>query len=179
MSRIGNKIIEIPANVVVKNVGGAILVEGPKGKLSQVPLSPIEVSIDKNIITVKRPNDSIPNKVKHGTTRALINNMVKGVTLGYEKKLLIEGVGFKAQVKGNSINLLLGFSHPIDLDIPTGLEVKTATPTEVTIAGIDKQLVGFFSAKIRSFYEPEPYKGKGIRYSDEVVRRKAGKSVSK
>ncbi len=179
MSRIGNKLIEIPDKVVVKSVGGAILVEGPKGKLSQMPLSPIKVTIENNTIVCKRPNDSIPNKVKHGTTRSLINNMVKGVTIGYEKKLLIEGVGFKAQIKGNSINLLLGFSHPIDLDIPSGLEVKAVTPTEVTIGGIDKQLVGFFAAKIRSFYVPEPYKGKGIRYSDEVVRRKAGKSVSK
>lgn len=179
MSRIGKKAISIPANVKVSIAKNKIFVEGPKGKLEQEILQPIAVQVKDNELIAMRPSDSIANKTKHGTVRALANNMIVGVTVGFKKSLIIEGVGFKANLQGKKLVLNLGFSHPINLDVPAGITITLAKPTEVDIEGIDKQQVGYFAAKIRSYYEPEPYKGKGIRYTTEQVRRKAGKSVSK
>lgn len=179
MSRIGKKPVSIPSNVKVSVAKNKIFVEGPKGKLEQEILQPIAVEVKDGELVATRPSDSIANKTKHGTVRALANNMIIGVTSGFKKSLIIEGVGFKANLQGKKLVLNLGYSHPINLDVPEGITVTVGKPTEVDVEGIDKQQVGFFAAKIRSFYEPEPYKGKGIRYSTEQIRRKAGKSVSK
>jgi len=179
MSRIGAKPIALPDGVKIKIDSEKVAVEGPKGKLSAALMKPITVKVADKKVILERPDDSIPSKVKHGSMRSLIEGMVRGVSEGFTKRLSIEGVGFKSAVQGKKINLALGFSHPVVLDIPQGIEVKCAKPTEIEISGICKQTVGFFASKIRSCYEPEPYKGKGVRYAGEVVRRKAGKSVAK
>ena len=179
MSRIGNTPIKLPSGVKVTLKPASVAVEGPKGKLEEPCLAPIKVEVKTDEIIVSRPSDSIANKVKHGTVRSLINNMVIGVTTGFKKTLLIEGVGFRAQTPGKNLNLQLGFSHPIEMPIPEGLTVIAVSATEISVEGSNKQHVGQFAAQVRAHYKPEPYKGKGIRYSDEVVRRKAGKSVAK
>ena len=179
MSRIGNKPIAVPQGVKVQCQPTAVLVEGPKGKISHGILSPITVSTASNQVVVKRPSNSIEDKVKHGTMRSTIQNMVKGVHEGFQKRLLIEGVGFKAALTGKQLTLNLGFTHPIVVEVPEGLKVTIKTPTDIEIDGVNRQQVGHFAAIVRGFYEPEPYKGKGVRYSDETVRRKAGKSVTK
>lgn len=179
MSRIGNKPISVPQGVKIQCQPTAVLVEGPKGKISHPILAPITVASANNQVTVKRPSNSIEDKVKHGTMRSVIQNMVKGASVGFQKRLLIEGVGFKAAVTGKSLTLNLGFTHPVVVEIPEGLKVTCKTPTEIEIEGINSQQVGHFAAVARAYYEPEPYKGKGVRYSDETVRRKAGKSVTK
>lgn len=179
MSRIGNKPIQIPQGVKVQCQPGAVLVEGPKGKINHPILAPITVVSDKGQVVVKRPSDSIEDKVKHGTMRSVIQNMIQGAHQGFQKRLLIEGVGFKAALTGKSLTLNLGFTHPIVVEVPEGIKVACKTPTEIEIDGVNSQAVGHFAAVIRAYYEPEPYKGKGVRYSDEVVRRKAGKSVTK
>lgn len=179
MSRIGNKPILIPQGIKVNCQPTAILVEGPKGKMSTTILAPITVASANNEVRVKRPSNSISDKVKHGTMRSLIQNMITGTHEGFKKRLLIEGVGFKAAVAGKTLTLNLGFTHPVVVEIPEGLKVTAKTPTDVEIEGVDRQQVGHFAAIVRAYYEPEPYKGKGVRYSDETVRRKAGKSVTK
>ena len=179
MSRIGNKPISVPQGVKIQCQPTAVLVEGPKGKISHPMLAPITVSVANNQVVVKRPSNSIQDKIKHGTMRSLIQNMIKGSHEGFQKRLLIEGVGFKAQAAGKKITLLVGFTHPVDLEAPEGVTVETPKPVQVLVKGIDKAKVGFFAAKIREVFPAEPYKGKGIRYSDEVVRRKAGKTVTK
>lgn len=179
MSRIGNKPIQVPQGVKVQLQTSAVLVEGPKGKISHVLLAPITVSAANNQIIVKRPSNSIADKVKHGTMRSVIQNMIKGTHEGFQKKLLIEGVGFKAALAGKTLTLNLGFTHPVVMEVPEGIKVTCKTPTEIEIDGVNRQAVGHFAAEVRAHYEPEPYKGKGVRYSDEVVRRKAGKSVTK
>ena len=179
MSRIGQKPIEIPKGVKLVVNQGQVNIEGPKGKLSFAVNHRLKTVIKENILTIERPTDSIPDKSIHGTTRSCIANMIKGVTDGFMKELQIEGVGFKAAVQGKQLNLALGFTHPVIFDIPEGLTAETPKPTIVIIKGTDKVKVGHFAAKIRKVYPAEPYKGKGVRYAGEVVRRKAGKTVTK
>ena len=179
MSRVGKKPIEVPKNVKLALDHGTVNVEGPKGKLS-FQISPrITTNLKDSILTFGCPTNQKTDKALHGTMRSVVSNMIKGVTDGYSKELLIEGVGFKAQVQGKVLNLSLGFTHPVIFEVPEGLTVEAPKPTTVIIKGVDKVKVGHFAAKIRKVYEAEPYKGKGVRYSDEVVRRKAGKTVTK
>ena len=177
MSRIGKKPVVIPEAVKINIQGQSLSVQGPKGRLDLAVHPRIKVTLDQNQIAVARPTNIRTDRALHGLTRSLIQNMVVGVTEGYKKELEIEGVGFKAQVKGKVLNLLLGFTHPIDYAIPDGIEVKCPAPTHVVITGMDKQKVGQVAAEIRLFHEPEPYKGKGIHYVGEQIRRKQGKTV--
>lgn len=176
MSRIGNRILSVPENVTVAIEGNTVTVKGPKGELSTVINSNITVDVKDNEITVTRKSDAYKNF--HGTANANINNMIIGVTSGYEKKLEIIGVGYRFTQKGNTIVVSAGYSHPVELEVPVGLTVEVPSNTELTITGIDKCLVGEFAANIRKVRQPEPYKGKGIRYKDEVVRRKEGKKAA-
>lgn len=177
MSRVGKQLITIPEGVQVtiddKNV---VTVKGPKGELKQDINPDMKVNINDNEITVERPTNNKQHRSLHGLSRALINNMVEGVKNGYEKKLTIVGVGYRAQKQGKKLNLTLGFSHPVELQDPEGITTETPSQTEIVVKGIDKQAVGNYAAKIRDFRPPEPYKGKGIRYVDEYVRRKEGKA---
>jgi large subunit ribosomal protein L6 len=176
MSRIGKKVIVVPKEVKVALKDNIILVEGPKGKLD-FPLSPrITLEIKEGEISVKRLTDIKTDRAMHGLFRALIVNMIKGVTEGYKKELEIIGVGFKAQVVGANLNMSLGFSHPVNFPIPEGIKIETPKPTQLVITGMDKALVGKISTEIRSIYPPEPYKGKGIRFLGEHVKRKVGKA---
>ncbi len=179
MSRVGKNPIEVPKNVKIALDHGAVNVEGPKGKLSIKMSERIQASLKDSVLTFERSTNQKTDKALHGTTRSVVFNMIKGVTDGFAKELTIEGVGFKAQAQGKTLNLLLGFTHPVIFDVPEGLTVETPKPTQVFIKGVDKIKVGDFAAKIRKVYEAEPYKGKGVRYVDEVVRRKAGKTVTK
>jgi len=176
MSRIGNSPISLPAGVEVKVNGDTVAVKGPKGSLTQAISSTISVAVDDGILTVARENDERENRALHGLTRALINNMVIGVTDGYTKELTAVGVGYRAALKGKTLELLVGFSHPVSIDAPEGITFEVPEPTKIIVSGIDKQKVGQVAANIRAVRPPEPYKGKGIRYSDEYVRRKAGKA---
>jgi large subunit ribosomal protein L6 len=178
MSRIGNKPVDIPDKVKV-NVGndGAVSVEGPKGKLSwQLPRD-ISAKIDNNKVSVARGAETRSVKALHGLSRALVHNMVQGVSEGFTKQLEIEGVGFKAAVQGQNLNLSLGFSHPVLFPIPKEIKITVTDNTKLTIQGIDKKVVGQVAADIRRYYPPEPYKGKGVRYAGEQIRRKEGKTV--
>jgi large subunit ribosomal protein L6 len=178
MSRIGKQPVKVPSGVKVSIKDSALNIEGPKGKLDLIlPFGTKAEAVGSEII-VKRISDIKDHRMKHGLARALINNMVKGVTAGFSKDLEIQGVGFKAQLNGKKLVLNLGFSHPVEFDIPDGITILVPKPTQITVQGIDKQLVGEVSAKIRAFYKPEPYKGKGIRYANEYVRKKAGKTVA-
>jgi large subunit ribosomal protein L6 len=178
MSRIGNKVVEIPDKVKVNiNDQGAVSVEGPKGKLSWNLPRQIKASVADNRITVAREAESRSVKALHGLSRSLVNNMVRGVSEGFTKNLEIEGVGFKAAVQGSNLNLSLGFSHPILFPIPKDIKITVTENTKISIAGIDKKTVGQVAADIRRFYPPEPYKGKGVRYAGEQIRRKEGKTV--
>ena len=176
MSRIGNKVIQVPAGVTV-NVSETnfVTVKGPKGELEYQYNEILDIKHEGNEISISRPNNEIFTRKIHGTTRSLISNMVVGVSEGFKKQLEIKGVGYRAALDGNVLNLTLGFSHPINLDIPEGLTIEVPKNTEITVSGFDKQLVGEFAAKIRKYRKPEPYLGKGIRYVDEYVPRKAGK----
>jgi large subunit ribosomal protein L6 len=179
MSRVGLKTITLPSSVTITDKNGHLTIEGPKGKLNfQLPVG-ISLSQADGIITVKRATEGRQHKALHGTSRSLVNNMIIGVTEGYTKDLEILGVGFRAAVKGEVLDLSLGKSHPILHPIPSGLTVTVADNTKVKVEGIDKQEVGQFAAEVRNYYKPEPYKGKGVRYVGEYVRRKAGKSVGK
>jgi len=175
MSRIGNKPIEIPAGVTVDVGPGRVTVNGPKGELVQAVDQDITIAIEENVLTVSRPTDRGEHRALHGLTRSLIANMVEGVTNGFEKRLQIQGVGYRARPQGKSLELSLGFSHPVSVQAPDGIEFDVPQPTEVIVRGIDKQLVGEIAAQIRRHRPPEPYKGKGVRYADEHVRRKVGK----
>lgn len=177
MSRIGKRPVVLPGTVKAMLQGRQISVQGPKGRLDLTVHPRLKVEIKENQVSVQRPTDIRTDRALHGLTRSLIQNMVHGVTQGYLKELEIVGVGFKAQVKGKILNLALGYTHPIDYNIPEGIEIKCPNPTRITITGMDKQSVGQVAAEIRGFYEPEPYKGKGIRYVGEVIRRKQGKTV--
>ncbi len=177
MSRIGNKIIEVPAGVTITNESNLVTVKGPKGEVNFQFRPEVEIEMNDGTITVKRKNESKQAKQLHGTTRALIANMINGVVEGYSKELDIIGVGYRAALEGKKLNLSMGFSHPVIIDIPEGLEVEVPKNTKIIIKGIDKQLVGEFAANVRGVRPPEPYKGKGIRYVDEYVRRKEGKTA--
>jgi large subunit ribosomal protein L6 len=176
MSRIGKLPIPVPTGVDVSIDGSVVTVKGPKGSLSHNVVEPITVSRDDTVIDVIRPNDERTSKALHGLTRTLIANMVQGVTEGYEKKLEIVGVGYRVQARGTDLEFALGFSHPVSVKAPAGISFAVESPTRFSVAGIDKQQVGEVSANIRKLRKPEPYKGKGIRYAGEQVRRKVGKA---
>jgi len=176
MSRIGKKAIVIPKEVKVEARDGAVYVDGPKGKLSRALTGRISLEIKDNQVFVKRAGDTKIERSLHGLYRALIAGMIKGVTEGYVKEMEIVGVGFKAQVQGSNLNLLLGFSHPVNISIPEGIKIETPKQTQVIVRGIDKEKVGEIAAEIRAVYPPEPYKGKGIRFVGEHIKKKVGKS---
>jgi large subunit ribosomal protein L6 len=175
MSRIGKKPISVPDGVTVELAPGRVAVKGPKGELRQTVSSEMKVEQDDGTLTVERPTDRGDHRALHGLTRSLIANMVEGVTDGFEKRLEIQGVGYRATLRGKNLELALGFSHPISVEAPEGIEFEVPQPTEIVIRGIDKQLVGQVAADIRKRRPPEPYKGKGIRYRGEHVTRKVGK----
>jgi large subunit ribosomal protein L6 len=175
MSRIGRKPVAVPDAVEVSIAPGNIAVKGPKGELSQTYSQDMTVSQEDGTILVARPTDRGEHRALHGLTRSLIANMVEGVTDGFEKRLEIQGVGYRAALKGKNLELALGFSHPVSIEAPEGIDFEVPQPTEVIVRGIDKQLVGQVAADIRKRRPPEPYKGKGIRYRDEQVLRKVGK----
>lgn len=179
MSRIGKRPIEIPGGVKVTFTAPLLKVEGPKGVLSREIMSDIALEIDEKCVNVSRVDDGIKARSAHGLTRTLINNMVVGVTKGFERVLEISGVGYRAEAKGDVLNLSLGYSHPINFQLPQGITVEVDKMTKVFVRGIDKELVGQTAAKIRSFRGPEPYKGKGIKYAEEKILRKAGKTGKK
>ena len=176
MSRIGNRKIEIPAGVTIKEENGIVTVTGPKGELTTNLVDGITVKVEGNTLEVLRRNDTF--KPMHGTTNANINNMIVGVTKGFEKALEIVGVGYRFAQKGNVIVISAGYSHPVEMQIPEGITVEMPSNTELTIRGIDKDKVGEFAANIRKVRQPEPYKGKGIRYKDEHIIRKEGKKAA-
>ncbi len=178
MSRIGKRPIKIADKVKIKIDGKNILVEGPKGKLSWILPGEVLAQVVESVVVIKRSGDDKVSSSMHGLARAHISNMIKGVSEGYVKNLEIRGVGYKAQAQAKAINLQLGFSHPITYQIPEGISVKTPKPNQVVVEGIDRAKVGEVAAEIRDYLKPEPYKGKGIRYVDEYVRKKAGKAVA-
>lgn len=177
MSRIGNKPVEIPEGVEVAVEPGRVTVKGPKGELTQDVSRDLTIELDDGVLTVARPTDRGPHRALHGLTRSLVQNMVVGVTEGYEKHLELQGVGYRAQSKGKGLELALGYSHPVVVEAPEGIEFDVPEPTAIVVRGIDKQQVGQVAADIRDKRPPEPYKGKGIRYRDERVLRKVGKRV--
>jgi large subunit ribosomal protein L6 len=175
MSRIGKQPIQIPDGVDVEVAPGTVKVKGPKGELNQAVSREMKVAVENGTLTVDRPTDRGEHRALHGLTRSLIANMVEGVTEGYERRLEIQGVGYRAQLKGKALEMSLGFSHPVTVEAPEGIEFEVPQPTEVVVRGIDKQLVGEVAARIRKRRPPEPYKGKGVRYAGEHVSRKVGK----
>jgi large subunit ribosomal protein L6 len=175
MSRIGRQPIEVPAGVIVKVDPGRVTVNGPKGELHQVVPARISIEQNEGIINVSRPTDRGPDRSLHGLTRTLVANMVEGVTNGFEKRLEIQGVGYRAAMSGSNLELQVGYSHPVKITPRQGIEFEVPIPTQVIVRGIDKQAVGQTAAEIRKVRPPEPYKGKGIRYEGEFVRRKVGK----
>lgn len=179
MSRIGKKIIEIPKGVTVTFDGGIVKVKGPKGELQRALHPNMKIEMQDAQIEVKRPDDLKHNRALHGLTRALIHNMILGVNEEYKKDLDIVGVGYKVELKGTNLLMNMGYSHPIYFIPPAEIKIEAATPTHIVVSGIDKQLVGQVAAKIRSIRKPEPYKGKGIKYSNEQIVRKAGKTAGK
>ena len=176
MSRIGRLPIDIPAGVTISVDGRAVAVKGPKGELTLSVASPIEVAVEDNQVVVTRPDDERESRSLHGLTRTLINNNIIGVTQGYTKGLEVVGTGYRVQQKGGSVEFALGFSHPVLIDPPAGITLTVEGTNKLTVSGIDKQAVGEAAANIRKIRKPEPYKGKGVRYAGENVRRKAGKS---
>lgn len=179
MSRIGRKPISLPPGVEIKIEDKLITVKGPKGVLSQAIPEDISIKQEESVLLVERPSDIKKHRAMHGLTRALVANMVTGVTTGFEKKLEMVGVGYRAQLQGSKLVLNIGFSHPVEIDPPQGIEFEVPAVTKITVKGIDKQLVGNTAADIRAIRKPEPYKGKGLRYENETVRRKAGKTGAK
>ncbi|MDD4801677.1 MAG: 50S ribosomal protein L6 [Syntrophomonas sp.] len=179
MSRIGKKPISLPTGVEIKIEDNIITVKGPKGTLSQAIPADIVIEQEENQLLVKRPSDAKKHRAMHGLTRALVANMVNGVVNGFEKKLEMVGVGYRAQMQGSKLVISIGFSHPVEIEPPQGIEFEVPAVTKITVKGIDKQLVGNTAAHIRAIRKPEPYKGKGLRYENEVVRRKAGKTGAK
>lgn len=179
MSRIGNKAITVPAGVELTIAeGNEVTVKGPKGSLTKTFSPLMEISVDENVITVKRPNEEKHTKQLHGTTRALLATMVEGVSTGFTKQLKVVGIGHRAALKGKTLNLIVGFSHEVNIEVPEGVTVEVPDNTTINVSGIDKQIVGQFAANVRAVKKPEPYGGKGIRYVDEVVRRKEGKTAA-
>ena len=175
MSRIGRKPIPVPEAVTVEVAPGQVAVKGPKGELTQRLSADMKVEQENGTVTVARPTDRGEHRALHGLTRSLIANMVEGVTEGFEKRLEIQGVGYRAQLRGNSLELALGYSHPVRVEAPDGIEFEVPQPTRIVVKGNSKQLVGEIAANIRKKRPPEPYKGKGIRYEGEYVARKVGK----
>ncbi|MCP5148329.1 MAG: 50S ribosomal protein L6 [Pseudomonadales bacterium] len=173
MSRVANNPVELPKGVEVKLEGSDLSVKGSKGTLQLTLVEGVQVNQDDNVLTIAYEGDRF--KAMAGTTRALVSNMVKGVSEGWEKKLVLNGVGYRAKADARTVNLTVGLSHPVDYELPEGIKAETPSQTEIVISGIDKQAVGQVAAEIRSFRPPEPYKGKGIRYADEYVRRKEAK----
>ena len=180
MSRIGRMPITVPAGVEVNVAeGNVVTVKGPKGTLTQKLHPAMVIELDGTVITVKRPSESKEHRSLHGLTRTLINNMIVGVTEGYKKTLEVNGVGYRVALEGNKLVMNLGYSHQVIMEAPAGITVEVPTPNQIIISGYDKQLVGQFAANVREKRRPEPYKGKGIKYSDEVIRRKVGKTGAK
>lgn len=179
MSRIGRMPVEIPAGVNVKQEGNVLTVKGPKGTIEKEFHKDMTIKVENGKIVVERPSDLKEHKALHGLTRTLINNMIIGVTQGFEKALEINGVGFRAQKQGKKLVMNLGYSHPVEMEEPAGITIEVPNPNSIIVKGIDKQAVGEFAAKIRGKRLPEPYKGKGIKYVDEVIRRKEGKTGGK
>ncbi|WP_339022655.1 50S ribosomal protein L6 [Spiroplasma endosymbiont of Crioceris asparagi] len=180
MSRIGNRILTVPTGVEFRvDENNLVVVKGPKGELSQRFSPLIKISLENGSISTTRSNEVKHTKQLHGTTNSIISGMLEGVSKGFSKELLIVGVGYKAALAGNKINLSLGYSHPVDFTVPKGITVEIPKPTIIKVSGIDKQLVGQVCAEIRAFKRPEPYKGKGIKYSDEKIIRKEGKAAGK
>ena len=173
MSRVANNPVQLPSGVEVKLNGADLTVKGSKGTLELSLVDGVQVSQDDNVLTFAYESDK--SKAMAGTTRALVNNMVKGVSEGWEKKLVLNGVGYRAKASGKTVNLTVGLSHPVDYQLPEGVSAETPSQTEIVVSGIDKQAVGQAAAEIRSYRPPEPYKGKGVRYADEYVRRKEAK----
>jgi large subunit ribosomal protein L6 len=176
MSRIGKAPITVPSGVDVAVEGQQVTVKGPKGTLSHTVDEPIRVSVDDGVISVARPDDERDNRALHGLSRSLLNNLVQGVSQGYERKLEIHGVGYRVQLQGSTLVFALGFSHPVRIDPPEGITFTVESPTRFAVQGIDKQLVGQVAANIRWLRRPDPYKGKGVRYAGEQIRRKVGKT---
>ena len=180
MSRIGKKPVIIPANVTVNVAeGNVVTVKGPKGELTNTFNADMIINVEGNVLTVSRPSDEANHRALHGLTRTLIANMVEGVEKGYSKELEVNGVGYRAEKKGNQLVMRLGFSHEVFVDEIPGITIEVPGPNQIIIHGVDKQAVGQFAAEVRGKRPPEPYKGKGIKYSDEVIRRKAGKAGGK
>ncbi|MFB3049744.1 MAG: 50S ribosomal protein L6 [Acidimicrobiia bacterium] len=176
MSRVGSAPITVPSGVEVTVTDGAVEVNGPKGDLSQTIDPRITISVDDGVVTLTRSDEERQSRALHGLSRALVNNMVIGVTEGYVKELQAVGVGYRAILRGSTLELQVGFSHPVTIEAPDGIDFEVPEPTKIFVRGIDKQLVGQVAADVRAVRPPEPYKGKGIRYVDEYVRRKAGKA---
>ncbi|MEW2355216.1 50S ribosomal protein L6 [Spirillospora sp. NPDC029432] len=176
MSRIGRLPIAVPSGVDLRVDGRQVTVKGPKGELSHTVAEPIEVALEDGTVTVTRPDDINVNRALHGLTRTLINNMVVGVTEGYKKTLVIQGVGYRVVAKGKNLEFSLGYSHPITVEPPEGITFTVEKPTQLVVEGIDKQKVGEVAANIRKLRKPDPYKGKGVRYEGEQIRRKVGKA---
>ena len=176
MSRIGNKVIVLPAGVELTNNDNVVTVKGPKGELTREFSKDIEIRVEGTEVTLHRPNDSKEMKTIHGTTRALLNNMVHGVSEGFKKELEMRGVGYRAQLQGKKLVLSVGKSHPDEVEAPEGITFELPNPTTIVVSGISKEVVGQTAAYVRSLRAPEPYKGKGIRYEDEHIRRKVGKT---
>ena len=179
MSRIGKKPISFPKNVKISQSADVVKVEGPKGTLSSKLPEGITIKIGDGSLAVERKSEEIIARSYHGLARTLIGNMVNGVSTGFEKKLEISGVGYRAELSENSLKFILGFSSPVQYDIPEGIDIKVDKQVNIVVSGIDKQLVGRVAAEIRSLKKPEPYKGKGIKYADEYIKRKAGKSAER
>lgn len=177
MSRIGKQPIPVPSGVEVQIEGSTVTVKGPKGSLTQTFNEDMTVTLDQGVLAVSRPSDERGHRSLHGLTRTLLSNMVTGVSEGFSKNLEIVGVGYRAELKGSDIQLALGFSHPVLVKAPEGISFEVPAPTKITVRGIDKQRVGQVAAEIRSWRKPEPYKGKGVRYEGEHVRRKLGKTA--
>jgi large subunit ribosomal protein L6 len=176
MSRIGRQPISVPQGVEISLDGPTVTVKGPKGALSHTVAAPITVAQEEGQLVIERPDDERGSRALHGLTRTLVNNMVIGVTTGYSKTLEIVGVGYRVQAKGSDLEFALGYSHPVPVKAPEGIRFEVQAPTRFVVHGIDKQLVGEVSAKIRGLRKPDPYKGKGVRYQGEVIRRKVGKT---
>ena len=179
MSRVGRMPIEIPAGVTVTKNEHTLTVKGAKGELTRTFHPDINIAVEENVITVTRPSDGKEHRSLHGLTRALVANMVTGVHEGFTKTLEINGVGYRAAKQGNKLALTLGFSHPVEMEAPAGITIDVPAPNKIVVSGADKEVVGAVAADIRKWRKPEPYKGKGIRYEGEVVRRKAGKAGAK
>ena len=179
MSRIGNKPITVPEGVEVKIDGQTITVKGPKGTLQKEFHKNMKITLENNVITVVRPDNEPQNRSLHGLTRTLLNNMIEGTVKGFERKLEVNGVGYRASKKGNNLLLNLGYSHPVEMEAPEGITFDVPTPNEIIVKGIDKELVGQTAAVVRTKRPPEVYRGKGIKYAEEVIRRREGKAGKK